>query len=79
MAESTPVKRVLCIYTGGTIGMKHTARGFAPAKGYLTEFVRTLPMFHEPSAQELIPEFMSEEKARSIRGVCFCSARGGGG
>lgn len=62
MAESTPVKRVLCIYTGGTIGMKHTARGFAPAKGYLTEFVRTLPMFHEPSAQELIPEFMSEEK-----------------
>lgn len=30
-------KRVLIIYTGGTIGMKKTEKGYAPIKGYLRE------------------------------------------
>eukprot|EP00943_MAST-04B_sp_MAST-4B-sp1_P004130 g4130.t1 len=58
----TKVKTVLCVYSGGTIGMKKTSRGYAPAKGYLTEFVRTLPMFHDPSAEHLIPKEMWESK-----------------
>ena len=48
-------KVVLCIYTGGTIGMTMTAKGYSPKPGYLTSFVKKLPMFHDISAEHLIP------------------------
>ena len=48
-------KVVLCIYTGGTIGMKMTSKGYSPDPGYLTKYVRTLPMFHDQSAEHIIP------------------------
>ena len=35
-------KRVCIIYTGGTIGMVETARGFAPKKGYLRRVLENL-------------------------------------
>ncbi len=47
-------KVVLCIYTGGTIGMRKTADGYAPMPGYLTQYVRLLPMFHDKTAEHLI-------------------------
>jgi len=40
--------RVLLLYTGGTIGMKETERGYAPVKGYLGQQVAGLPQFHDP-------------------------------
>jgi len=39
--------RVLIIYTGGTIGMKDTPRGYAPAPGYLGEQLAAMPHFHD--------------------------------
>lgn len=74
--DSTPsttttatIKKVLCVYSGGTIGMKKTKRGYAPAKGYLTEFVRTLPMFHDKDAEELIPKNMFDMKSDPLLGL----------
>lgn len=36
-------KRVYVAYTGGTIGMKRTARGYAPVPGYLAEVMGEMP------------------------------------
>ncbi|KAJ2477833.1 hypothetical protein IWW47_006167, partial [Coemansia sp. RSA 2052] len=42
------VSKVLVIYTGGTIGMKHDkANGYSPAKGYLPEELRSNTRFHD--------------------------------
>ena len=41
-------KRVLVIYTGGTIGMQRTGRGFAPAKGQLARTMLAMPHFQDP-------------------------------
>src|SRR5262245_21117372 len=38
---------VLVLYTGGTIGMRESERGYAPAKGFLAEQLATLPQFHD--------------------------------
>lgn len=44
---SEPRPKVLCIYTGGTIGMKKNAEGaFVPAPGYLKEVTSSTPNFH---------------------------------
>jgi len=40
---SSERKRVYIAYTGGTIGMKHTADGYTPAPGYLAEVMANLP------------------------------------
>lgn len=45
MAE---VANVLILYTGGTIGMKETERGYAPSPGYLAGRLAKLPSFHDP-------------------------------
>lgn len=39
--------RVLIIYTGGTIGMKDTPRGYMPVRGFLAELLATMPQFHD--------------------------------
>jgi len=44
------LRSVLIIYTGGTIGMKPTPRGYSPAPGYLQELIETMPMFHDRCA-----------------------------
>jgi len=44
---------VLVIYTGGTIGMKHTPNGYAPKKDYMKGLLKTLPMFHDPAFPDL--------------------------
>ena len=44
------LRSVLIIYTGGTIGMKPTPRGYSPAPGYLQELIETMPMFHDTCA-----------------------------
>jgi lysophospholipase len=42
--------RVLVLYTGGTIGMKESERGYEPVRGHLGEVLSKLPQFHDPSA-----------------------------
>ncbi|KAJ2366305.1 hypothetical protein H4S01_002781 [Coemansia sp. RSA 2610] len=43
------VSKVLIIYTGGTIGMKHDKiNGYSPAKGYLLEKLKSIGRFHDP-------------------------------
>ena len=36
-------KKVLIIYTGGTIGMKKTDHGYTPAEGFIEEALRSIP------------------------------------
>ena len=40
---------ILILYAGGTIGMRATDRGYAPAPGQLGERLATLPIFADPS------------------------------
>ncbi|KAG0776356.1 hypothetical protein G6F22_012625 [Rhizopus arrhizus] len=43
------VSRVLIIYTGGTIGMKHTPEhGYVPFPNYLAESLSKVQRFHDP-------------------------------
>lgn len=41
-------KRVYILYTGGTIGMRPTAQGYAPAPGYLAQTMAAMPEFSSP-------------------------------
>lgn len=41
-------KKVYVAYTGGTIGMKPSAKGFVPESGYFTELISSLPEFESP-------------------------------
>ncbi|MBT0586540.1 asparaginase [Alteromonas oceanisediminis] len=50
-------KRIYVAYTGGTIGMRPSQRGFVPAPGFLSETLRNMPEFHRPE----MPEFYIHE------------------
>ena len=50
-------KHIYIAYTGGTIGMKPSSKGFIPAAGYLTETLAKMPEFHR---QEM-PNFTIHE------------------
>jgi L-asparaginase len=41
-------KRLYIAYTGGTIGMRRTADGYAPAAGYLAEQMAAMPELRDP-------------------------------
>ena len=47
-------RRVLVIYTGGTIGMKPSPTGYVPATKYLPRCCAALPMFHDKEYAESI-------------------------
>ncbi len=42
------MRRVLLIYTGGTVGMKKTSQGYQPTPGFLTETLKLLTEFQHP-------------------------------
>ena len=42
-------KKILLIYTGGTIGMVRTEAGYAPKAGYLRNFLLSIPALGDPS------------------------------
>jgi L-asparaginase len=46
-------RRIYIAYVGGTIGMRSSDRGRAPAPGYLAEQLRTNPIFDSPELPEL--------------------------
>lgn len=52
-----PRRRVYIAYTGGTIGMRKTRDGYAPAPGYLQEQMRRIPELDDP----LLPEYAVNE------------------
>lgn len=41
-------KRIYVAYTGGTIGMQQSTRGFIPVPGFLTDTVKRMPEFYRP-------------------------------
>ena len=47
-------KRVYVIYTGGTIGMKRTPDGYAPAPGSLQEQMKGMPELRDPSMPDVM-------------------------
>ena len=50
--------KILVVYTGGTIGMRRTERGYQPERGYLQALIAKLPHFADPTLPELhIEEF----------------------
>lgn len=52
-------RRVYIAYTGGTIGMRKTRDGYAPAPGYLQEQMLRIPELEDP----LLPEYVVSEYA----------------
>ena len=46
--------RIYIAYTGGTIGMKSTSRGYVPERGYLEEVMATMPELRHPSMPEYV-------------------------
>lgn len=50
-------KRIYVAYTGGTIGMKSSDKGYIPVKGHLTESIQKMPDFF----REEMPEFTIKE------------------
>ena len=42
------LRRVLVLYTGGTIGMVPSPRGYVCEPGYLPRLLGSLQMFHDP-------------------------------
>lgn len=50
-------KRIYIAYTGGTIGMKKTSSGYAPAAGFLEHCLKGMPEFYRPE----MPEFTLSE------------------
>ena len=43
-------KKILIIYTGGTIGMKRTEKGYAPVSGYLSDAISEIGDMKSPEA-----------------------------
>jgi L-asparaginase len=52
-------KHIYIAYTGGTIGMKPSAKGYVPAAGYLSETLAKMPEFHRVE----MPQFTLHEYA----------------
>ncbi|MFC4699640.1 asparaginase [Glaciecola siphonariae] len=50
-------KRIYIAYTGGTIGMQASEKGFVPVAGFLTDTLAHLPEFHRPE----MPQFTLHE------------------
>jgi lysophospholipase len=48
--DATESRRVLIIYTGGTIGMRQTPEGYAPMPGWLEQQLRSIYAFQDPDA-----------------------------
>ncbi|EDM80933.1 L-asparaginase [Plesiocystis pacifica SIR-1] len=49
--------QILVVYTGGTIGMRKTPRGYVPEPGYLQQLINEQPRFRDPE----VPQFEIHE------------------
>jgi L-asparaginase len=60
--------KVYIIYTGGTVGMQKTAKGFMPCPGFLTEQLHTQVQFkHESLPEFTVKEYSSLIDSSNIR------------
>ena len=48
--KTMSIRKVLIIYTGGTIGMKQSPNGYTPAKGWMEHQLRSIYAFQDPQA-----------------------------
>jgi L-asparaginase len=46
-------KKVYIAYTGGTIGMKASAKGFVPEPGYFRDLIKAVPEFSSPDMPQI--------------------------
>ncbi|TQV77450.1 asparaginase [Aliikangiella marina] len=47
-------KKVYVAYTGGTIGMKPSEKGFIPESGYFADLISSLPEFESPEMPQVV-------------------------
>lgn len=52
LPSSKNIRRVLVLYTGGTIGMKPSSKGYIPVSQYLPQLLKNWPQFHDKSAEK---------------------------
>ncbi|KAJ9115082.1 hypothetical protein QFC22_005410 [Naganishia vaughanmartiniae] len=64
VANSANETKVLCLYSGGTLGMLATAQGYVPEKGYLTQYLKSQARFHDPLGDSL---FSNSQTAATYR------------
>ncbi len=50
MVIEKKIRKVLIIYTGGTIGMKSSARGYVPVAGFMANVLLNSSTLHDPKA-----------------------------
>lgn len=48
MQKDVEKKSIYVVYTGGTIGMQHSAFGYVPVSGHLQQQLAKMPEFHRP-------------------------------
>lgn len=66
------VSRILVIYTGGTIGMKHSpGNGYEPATNYLSESLASMTRFHDPEG--IFVERNGRSRSNSLLSSCSAS------
>ncbi|CEG68248.1 Putative L-asparaginase [Rhizopus microsporus] len=64
------VSRVLIIYTGGTIGMKHTPEhGYIPLPNYLAESLSKVKRFHDPQGSPTLSGLTRSSSTDSLDSV----------
>eukprot|EP00500_Bicosoecida_sp_ms1_P002740 CAMPEP_0203813316 /NCGR_PEP_ID=MMETSP0115-20131106/4646_1 /ASSEMBLY_ACC=CAM_ASM_000227 /TAXON_ID=33651 /ORGANISM="Bicosoecid sp, Strain ms1" /LENGTH=956 /DNA_ID=CAMNT_0050722179 /DNA_START=368 /DNA_END=3235 /DNA_ORIENTATION=- len=69
-----PMRKVLVIYTGGTIGMKPSDRGYVCAERYLPETMASLAMLHDPDFE--LPVALAGSPRKAAKGLAKNKQRG---
>lgn len=54
MGANGSERRLFVLYTGGTIGMQPSARGYVPARGHLADALAQSPSFHVPGESRFV-------------------------
>lgn len=72
MAEpSADVRRVLVLYTGGTIGMVRGPRGYEPVPGHLADIVRRNPQLHDDRMDGGLPHVLPVSRLGARIAYCI--------
>ena len=58
-------RKILCVYTGGTIGMKPSPKGYVPDPGFFEQHLASSSMFHDP--EFLKPNGVTTETANGSK------------
>jgi len=72
-------RKVLCIYTGGTIGMKKSPRGYIPAPGYFEQHLASSSLYHDPAFRKPTGSVTKQKNGSLLSDAWLVSAPGKGG